>query len=59
MSPAPEARECAEIHARDDRERSQRSDQQFVQVVARHVFHDAPAAFCHEPSPVTNSMPRQ
>ena len=35
----------AEIHARDDGERSQRSDQQFVQVVARHVFHDASAAF--------------
>src|SRR5882672_1230223 len=33
-----------EIHARDDRERPQRSNQQFMQVVACHIFHDAPAA---------------
>jgi len=37
-------RESPEIHSRDDRECTQRSDQQLMQIVARHVFHDAPAA---------------
>ena len=37
--------EGAEIEARDDSERTQRTDEQFVQVVAGDILHDAAAAF--------------
>src|SRR5207302_7992477 len=34
----------AEVQSRDDRQSSERADQEFVQVVAGDIFHDAAAA---------------
>ena len=50
-------RKRTKVHARDDCQRSQRTNEQFMQIVAGYILHHAAAALSPlAPSPVTNSM---